>query len=708
MKKRLLSILLVASMVVALVPALIVSTSALSTDYKNGDLLLQMDSLSAGSVTYNPYGIKLGNGTAVASKFGTDTTQILSTNAETHGGVGLTTDLPLSAGRSYTIEYYAKLLDNNGMGVFMGLGQNNSWCHYGMGLVVLGTGDKVETHCKWWNNIYYKKGTTDRWGRGLGSNVWQTKADEDGFVKFTFTFDGKYMGMAVDGVDIGVKWDTSAKATTDDTVVSSAFKLSTLTIEAGYTNVSSTGVTAPAANQAICAIKNISVYAGVSNPEWEADEITINTADQFVEFSRQLYTGRRFEGQTVKLGADIDLSGKTITAGGHNSKNSANGFYGTFDGQFHTISNLTSPATLANGMFGSLKGDADTHAQIKNLAIVNYKANGNRLGTLYGYVNAKLTVENVYINATFNGNNGDKKEYQGGFIANVVGIGEVTFRNCVFDGKVYASGYGASSFVGCINHEAGGSGQVAKTTKPIIFENCLATGGFYNGTAVHEGGVRFFGSNWSTVNEGQVSYTNCIRYTDYYQTGAGAETPLCPGLGYIGAGLTAVTPEGYTARNSSYPVPTTLLPFFDGKINEAHTSQAGAADLTVEYSKAQERVEEDGTLSVRLIGAVNVANAEELKNYKAVGFEVVAIRNENAALWNNGATQVHDVYTGYLNGDETVSAEAAGGDYVFMYALEGIQANKGIVTFAIKTFYVDAEGTTVYTDMYVLDYNTNK
>ena len=43
-----------------------------------------------------------------------------------------------------------------------------------------------------------------------------------------------------------------------------------------------------------------------------------------------------------------------------------------------------------------------------------------------------------------------------------------------------------------------------------------------------------------------------------------------------------------------------------------------------------------------------------------------------------------------------------------MYALEGIQANKGIVTFAIKTFYVDAEGTTVYTDMYVLDYNTNK
>ena len=710
MKKRLLSILLVAAMVVALVPAMIVSTSAYTSGYQYGELLLQLDNLAASSVTYNPYNVVLSNGGATTSNFGTDRSVITSTNTESWGAVQLITDLPLSPAQPYTIEYYAKLLDpSNNMGLIFGFAQNKSYAYQGFNMNLAANGKQLTTHCKWWNNRWYKKGsTTDWYGRTLSENVWQTKADEDGFVKFTITFDGRYMGFAVDGVDVGCKWDINRKYSTDNVPVASALEVANLCLAGGYSSVGASNVKNPVAGQEMVQIKNISVWSGVADPEWDADEITITTADQFVEFQRQIHTGRKFIGQTVKLGADIDLSGKTLYPINFNQKNGVKGFQGTFDGQYHTLSNAKNPSTLANGIFGSIKAAEGVHTQIKNLAIVNYTASGNRLGTLYGYVNGKLTVENVYINGVVNGNNGSNKEYQGGFLGNIVGIGEVTFRNCVFDGTIYASGYGASSFVGCINHEA--NTVAARTDKPVIFENCLATGKFYNGTAVHEGGVSYFKSDWSQNLDGtkgyaNVTYTNCIRYTDYYQTGKGAETPLCPGLAYIGAGFGAVTPEGYTARNTSYPVPTTLLPFFTGSVNTAHGTQAGAADLTVEYSTAQEKYE-DGELSVRLVGALNLADGETLADYEAVGFEVVAIRQENGAVWNNGATQIFDIYTSYLNDGEEVLAETAGGDYVFMYELNGIQPNKGIVTFGIKAFYVDADGEITYTDMYVLNYNT--
>ena len=706
MKKRLLSILLVAAMVVAMVPALIVSTSAYDSGYQYGELLLQLDNLAASSVTYNPYNVVLSNGGAVESGFGTDKSVITSTTTNSWGAVQLITDLPLSPAQPYTIEYDVKLTDtSNKIGACFGFGQNASYAYYGFGFILDATGKQVTTHCKWWNNLYYKKGTTDRYGRTLTENAWQNSADEDGFVRITLTYDGRYMGLAIGGVDVGCKWDISTKYGSNGVPLSGSLEVSKLMLTAGYSSVGASGVTNPVAGQEMVQFKNISVYSGVADPEWDADEITITTADQFVEFQRQIHTGRKFIDQTVKLGADIDLSGKTLYPINFNQKNGVKGFQGTFDGQYHTISNAKNPSTLANGIFGSIKAEAGVHAQIKNLALMNYTASGNRLGSLYGYVNGKLTVENVYINGVVNGNNGANKEYNAGFLGNIVGIGEVTFKNCVFDGKVYASGYGASSFVGCINHEAGGSGQVAKTSNPITFENCLATGGFYNGTTVHEGGVRFFGSNWSTVNEGQVTYTNCIRYTDYYQTGDGAATPLCPGLAYIGAGFDAVTPEGYTARSYSYPIPTTLLPLFADKINVNHSTQVGGNDLTVEYYTAQEKYE-NGELSVRLIGAMNLEEGKTLADYNAIGFEVVALRQENGVIWNNEDSQIFNVYTSYLSDGETVTAEMAGGDYVFMYELGGIVPNKGIVTFGIKTFYVDAEDNAIYTDMYVLNYDT--
>ena len=455
---------------------------------------------------------------------------------------------------------------------------------------------------------------------------------------------------------------------------------------------------------------------------WEENTITLNTADEFKAFHNQLVAGKDFKGQTVKLGADIDLAGATLAQIG-NSLTSANGFRGTLDGQFHTLSNFKTPAQTSNGFLGNLyTADPSVHVQIKNIGIVNYTNTvSKRVGTFYGQVNVKLTFENVYVNAYLNGTAGQSAEYAGGYIGNAFGAADVQFNNCVFDGTVaFASNSNAgSAFVGAVGHT---NSAYDRPDHKLVFTNCLATGTFYyasNGEITNAScrfiGLWGIGENEASVKDKQynkdicpdvVEYNNCVQWSDYHQNSTGNHKAVCEELtGMWPGGLSINVPEGYTARNESYPVPTTLLPFFTEEINAAHTTQAGDAELTVEYSTAQEKYE-NGELSVRLVGAMNLGENESLADYKAIGFEVVALRQENGVIWNNEDSQIFNVYTSYLSDGETVTAEMAGGDYVFMYELGGIVPNKGIVTFGIKTFYVDAEDNAIYTDMYVLNYDT--
>ena len=451
---------------------------------------------------------------------------------------------------------------------------------------------------------------------------------------------------------------------------------------------------------------------------WEEETITLKTADEFKAFHNQLVAGKDFKGQTIKLGADIDLAGATLAQIG-NALTSTNGFRGTLDGQFHTLSNFKTPAQMSNGFLGNLyTADPDVHVQIKNIGIVNYTNTvSKRVGAFYGQVNVKLTFENVYLNAYLNGTTGNSAEYAGGYVGNAMGSADLQFKNCVFDGTVAMANdnLAGSGYVGAVGHKDGGTDI---PTMPVVFENCVVTGTFYyaNAGATTNPPCRFIGlwganssaagKDHADVVEGVTVYKNCLQWNEYFQNNAGTYKAVCDNLtGMWPGGLAVNTPEGYTARNESYPVPTTLLPFFTDKINAAHTAQTGAADLTVEYSTAQEKYE-NGELSIRLVGAMNLADGETLADYKAIGFEVVALRQENGEVWNNGATEIFEVYTSYLNNGDTVTAEQAGGDYVFMYELNGIQPNKGIVTFGITAFYVDAYGDVVYTDMYVLDYNT--
>ena len=82
----------------------------------------------------------------------------------------------------------------------------------------------------------------------------------------------------------------------------------------------------------------------------EAD-LVITTADELAAFRDEVNSGEnRYEGKTVVLAADIDLSGVTWNRIGTSSSNS---FCGTFDGAGYEISGLDSSS---GGLFGYVGG----------------------------------------------------------------------------------------------------------------------------------------------------------------------------------------------------------------------------------------------------------------------------------------------------------------------------------------------------------------
>ena len=83
------------------------------------------------------------------------------------------------------------------------------------------------------------------------------------------------------------------------------------------------------------------------------DELRINNADEFIEFSKNVSSGARYKRVTVFLNSDIDFTEKTFEPIG----NESNGFNGVFDGQGHIISNLeVNSSNEYVGLFGYSSG----------------------------------------------------------------------------------------------------------------------------------------------------------------------------------------------------------------------------------------------------------------------------------------------------------------------------------------------------------------
>jgi len=179
-------------------------------------------------------------------------------------------------------------------------------------------------------------------------------------------------------------------------------------------------------------------WDGTADTSWYNDtdtEFTLTKAAQIAGLSQLVDGGNDFTGKTIKLDANMDLQGKLFEPIGSYRKDQA--FKGTFDGQGHTISNMSQntwelnngyyygdlgmglfgkveDATVKNlkmdgasisgesGLCGVVAGTAYGECTFDNITVTNTKCNDYQYyaGGVVGWASGKQTYSNIYIDET--------------------------------------------------------------------------------------------------------------------------------------------------------------------------------------------------------------------------------------------------------------------------------------------------------------------
>lgn len=232
----------------------------------------------------------------------------------------------------------------------------------------------------------------------------------------------------------------------------------------------------------------------------------ITTAEQLAGFALLVNGGNTFVGKTICLDNDLDLSGNEwISIGDGN--NDARYFGGTFDGQRHSIYNLTSKnsSNYYHGLFGVV-----SRGSIQNTGIIDAniiaKDTSIRAGILADWVNDG-SVSGCYTTGRIESNNGDK--LLGGL------VGQCTSGTCVTES--YSEADVISKIPNTLNPSCdtvgGLIGQWESANSKALISDC-----FFGGTISCEysdagvGGI--LGANFDFYDSDPgVTIRNCVTYT---------------------------------------------------------------------------------------------------------------------------------------------------------------------------------------------------
>ncbi len=278
-----------------------------------------------------------------------------------------------------------------------------------------------------------------------------------------------------------------------------------------------------------------------------ADPYQITTAAELNNIRN--YLGSSFSNKRFKLMNDIDLTAYLAPGGAGYSAWGTNGwlsigngsslFYGSFDGNNHTISNLS---THYYGTCHGLFGANAVGSTIQNLTMSNtcYILGDGETGSIIGRNNG--VVLNCRSAATINIGNADKG---GGIVGNNYGV----IGNCGFSGTITRSGSGVScnkiggiagnSETGAIINNSYSTGSISGNTYTAglvgwnngTINNCYTTG-TVTGAANADGGL--VGQNQGVINNsysratvsgasyvgGLVGYNSGSTITNCFSTGA--------------------------------------------------------------------------------------------------------------------------------------------------------------------------------------------
>ncbi len=481
----------------------------------------------------------------------------------------------------------------------------------------------------------------------------------------------------------------------------------------------------------------------------DAKEFTITTAQELAGVAYMCAEGTTFAGQTIKLGADIDLSGSNWTPIGNNSKF----FHGMIDGQGHTITGMTVSGDSNQQMafIGVLSASENGFTVgVKNLNLTNINVTTTNtekaaglIGQMYvGSGTRTFLIQNVYVQGTINASR-DGTVRPGGICSMIVnnGTGEVIFNNVVCDVDINANVEKTDK----TTHVGGIIGNVNGNKGTVRVENSVNLGDLKGVTNV--GGIVGFAGGSGTqivqncLNLGKIeglvekstlggiiaklntaTYTvnNCINAGVLAPTDAASTSvdPICAGKATENDVATATNCYGVSEADGTYHKAITdaklkgadalsnldasfaanWRAFADGYVFPVCAAVvAGKIELASNrLCGIQETAAADGKISVRLLGALDSLA------YKNAGFDV------KIASGNKESKDVTVAYTSisYKSGEATAYVDASSyfTNYIYTIVLPEVSAT-GTVTIEVTPYTTALNGTktlsaTTYTVTY--------
>ena len=291
----------------------------------------------------------------------------------------------------------------------------------------------------------------------------------------------------------------------------------------------------------------------------EKSEENIRTAEELVTFRDKVNSGLTYEGKTINLLNNLDLSsvcGETIRSwepiGYYNSETDYCYFAGIFDGKYHIIDNLyiNSSEYIYNGLFGYNVGTIK-NTTLSNVNIYVYKNNNDNIvcggiagsnkniiincginsGSITGYNNTTITsgfrgvyvggiagsssynVENCFNNANIKGQT-YVSTYSSSYVGGIIGYLEgdnISIKNSYNTGSVYCNKASSGGITG--------TGAIKSTNYKSIV-NCYSIGNVTVGSSYYKGEIIGSATKYVTINN--CYYTNSTKA--YSTLGYGSPT----------------------------------------------------------------------------------------------------------------------------------------------------------------------------------------
>ena len=209
----------------------------------------------------------------------------------------------------------------------------------------------------------------------------------------------------------------------------------------------------------------------------------IGTADDWVEFKRVVENIEPMA--NAKMTADIDLGDEQAMIGnGHyNNATFRRAFNGIFDGQGHTLTihfvteaiqqkllddNFTAPSYLGCAPFGYVCGGT-----IRNLNTAGTITSTHEgVAGIVGWTEGSTLIENCHSSVDLEITNGYRG--LGGIIYNTLDNGELTIRDCIYDGTL-AAGSNKTGAAGFFVMRGGGKASVFNSLLLATYANGLGT-----------------------------------------------------------------------------------------------------------------------------------------------------------------------------------------------------------------------------------------